>query len=804
MTHIPSNYSIPPTTHVGIPAMPVTECLDKINKIRSELLKKEYQLIYSLRSLQISNNYINNGELSINSFEKRIKRINSIINKMINHGLQSDSNVLKKGILKVLNRFFYWSEINTQKKSILKLKESINDSLPFIENQKSSIEKQKDTIKIQKKELEDKINELQDIHIDDVSTNNAFVKKTLKHLMESSLYNSKVDYALEKEVLNRLKGVNDLDKSLIQKFQGFTHYSFDKHISLRAQHIESLVTKSIIDNGILGISSEKEKNQLLELHKHRQILSRYAQLTDLCNDNSNDCVVKQIQNDLSELSKDDSSKVVKLRNGDKSFSLPGIWSGHYVTYTFKKKGDKYYFIIDNRGRKLDDYRLHQVHHLEHRGKWYAPTRVEIEVSLDALSNEEFLSSLVGFESFGSKNPNHAYDYVYHHLIKLSKGKLIENKHKAELDKLYRYLNNNLASETTKVEIRKYADSLIKSSNLHSIQIFGSCAISSSTPIEKDILTPSVMRAVKKFELEASVDSLNKSASKDNPETQLLIKRAQEKIESLDVKLRHSKSLVGKRKKAARGRKKLSLLFVKAENEIREKWTTLPAVELKKDNIVPFIQKTKKYLKNIESIKLDTNYSIEMLNLYIISTDRQVNYILEREDKNEFKEDLKELKELKVLLQNAIQEEQNDIYDLDLLKVKEELSKFKHEYFKEDDAFFSENNKTFNKEEGHFFGMLFTTSIDQKIKECLNRCESLIILLEEKPLSKLFMRRIKQEFDDYSKKMNDFIKSTKDYRIEEPDSEARTPDWKKNWHDIKLLAKLNEVREIIAKKLETQS
>jgi hypothetical protein len=119
-----------------------------------------------------------------------------------------------------------------------------------------------------------------------------------------------------------------------------------------------------------------------------------------------------------DLTNPESDQVVHLPDGSATFSIPGGWRGHYVTYEVKMAPDDhgnshYFFIMHNRGEGVH----HPIHgpltFKDNNGVIYKKTSVSIEVPKGALS-EAFFKELTASHLFSGKKA--CYDCIQKHLL----------------------------------------------------------------------------------------------------------------------------------------------------------------------------------------------------------------------------------------------------------------------------------------------------------------------------------------------------------------------------------------------------
>lgn len=199
---------------------------------------------------------------------------------------------------------------------------------------------------------------------------------------------------------------------------------------------------------------------------------------------------------IAALDNPNSPLITRLDDGTTSFSFPGGFCGHYITYEVRKKDNNYYFIIHNRGSGIQDSRLHGDVEIQSEHRTYMRTRVVIQVAREALNKEFFEYLNKAF--LNDNNIEGAYNKIYSHLITDNNGQIVVSGADALLERLAKANAKSLSAEVKK----KVSDLILKllpfCSNYHSIQLFGTCAESNLTEVERDMASPRVRRILKWF------------------------------------------------------------------------------------------------------------------------------------------------------------------------------------------------------------------------------------------------------------------------------------------------------------------
>lgn len=157
--------------------------------------------------------------------------------------------------------------------------------------------------------------------------------------------------------------------------------------------------------------SEKVKDQLTaeqridldRLVKNREILAYFSKLFHVvANKFTYRPFIEAVRSRIDELEKPGSDKVVHLKDGSTSFSIPGGYrdngkppQAHAITYEFKRDATgAYFFIIHNRGDGVKDVGMHGKQGFSLNGKEYRKTSVSIPVSKEQIQDKEFWKSLM--------------------------------------------------------------------------------------------------------------------------------------------------------------------------------------------------------------------------------------------------------------------------------------------------------------------------------------------------------------------------------------------------------------------------
>jgi len=256
-----------------------------------------------------------------------------------------------------------------------------------------------------------------------------------------------------------------------------------------------------------------QQKELFRICQHRDNFLNYFYLFSKPRlDKDYSIIVNDLISNINELDNPDSNRVNHLDDGSTSFTIPGgnlgvdteseteaKFESHFTTFEFAKKKNAYLFITHNRGEGSEDIRLHEpIDFPDPTGKIYAKTSVAIEVSKDALQNPSFLLNLITARVEHFIPISCLYDAIYHHLIKMSHGKIVKTENEDLLKQLYIQSQHPLLDPSSQNESKKIALSLIHfDPYFHSTQLYGSCTESNFTPTEKLLASRSVHRKLKK-------------------------------------------------------------------------------------------------------------------------------------------------------------------------------------------------------------------------------------------------------------------------------------------------------------------
>ncbi|MBA3721557.1 MAG: hypothetical protein H0W88_04055 [Parachlamydiaceae bacterium] len=397
---------------------------------------------------------------------------------------------------------------------------------------------------------------LADSKIDYSKKENQFIKQALKILKahpQRILSESQKNHLFTQAFHVGLKGsiIEDI-LPLHPYYQGV--YS-PQYAQLRAKYALTLL-KLVIesDKPVEGFTTPKDQEQLLVICKQRNLFCDYQDLfADIhSNPDEKNPAIKKITDkfidNINELDNPDSSNVITLENGDRSFIFPGGWHKHYISYEIKKtKSGDYEFIIHNRGEKSDDTRFHSSFTQKIGDKTYARTRVPIRISKESLQNRDFVTFLVQAKKNSSSSGTLVYDKLYKHLIEDGKGQIILSEEEKLINILRGIINPYSLNKDDKTKIDVFIEDLIHADpNFHSLQLFGTCGESNLTTTEKDRADNSIHRTLKFYTLAGFVEEIKrKYLNKKDP---LKTKDTSEAIIELEKQLPKDSPILEKTKK----------------------------------------------------------------------------------------------------------------------------------------------------------------------------------------------------------------------------------------------------------------
>ncbi|MBA3722866.1 MAG: hypothetical protein H0W88_10770 [Parachlamydiaceae bacterium] len=404
-------------------------------------------------------------------------------------------------------------------------------SIDQIKNEILTFEKKDDNSKELKKlegdllQLEEQKKTYLKIMIENLdSQSNQFIKKIIQLIRSQPSIFAEKNHLFSEITHLGLKGYKHPESEYIQEI--YSGLSAKEYSKFRASDAILLLREVLSGTKIPGIETKEEVEGLARICLHRQNFRNFIENYPV------DAIFSfQITEELEKIVPNLSSliqalidpekvkdkdlllsKITTFDNGTQSFVIPGGWKGHYVSYEFRKNSDGTLdFILHNRGDQCSDSRFHGTLEYKSGDKTYRRTSVPIRVSKEVLQNPEFISFLVT-EANSSVRDSKAvsvYNKLYDFLITKGKGVIQTSEQEKLLTHLIP-LSNNLALGEYKDAIDSTIMKLIKSDpHFHSLQLFGTCVESNSTPPEKSLAPPSVHRALKSYGLGKRVHQLNK-------------------------------------------------------------------------------------------------------------------------------------------------------------------------------------------------------------------------------------------------------------------------------------------------------
>lgn len=222
-------------------------------------------------------------------------------------------------------------------------------------------------------------------------------------------------------------------------------------------------------------------------------------------------LLKEIQENVELLDDAKSIKVLAIKSGTTSFSIPGGWTNHYISYEFRKEGNDYYFVIHNRGDHSNDARIHGklAFKEESTGKTFGKTIVKIKTNKEALKDETFLEKII-LAQFGIRGDNNkkVYDIIHDYFISSKKGTIVKNNVELELEKLFRLLPK-CVGQAKETILSKAMELIEKDESFQSHQLYGTCSESNFATLENQLASPLVLKVLERFTLGRMQDQLNK-------------------------------------------------------------------------------------------------------------------------------------------------------------------------------------------------------------------------------------------------------------------------------------------------------
>lgn len=307
-----------------------------------------------------------------------------------------------------------------------------------------------------------------------------------------------VNFAFKK----RLHSNPVIEKQLHKAFDGS-----NIHVTLKQRKLfaESFLKENLIDSD--------DPEGILRILSHRKILN---DIQSKGKERSPKVLLERIH----ELTNPGSKRVVHLEGGGSSFSIPGGWLRHSVTYEIKMVPDgkhhpRYFFVIHNRGQGVE-HKLHgNIQFRDSEGAVYRKTSLEIEVPLQALS-EPFLKKLMQSTRATKNTP--AYQCIEQFLLAKG-GKIQQSPTEIRWYRLRNHIDHlkNHAFENRDPLLRRlYREMkdcekklMHEDPRFHSIQMFGTCTESNATGPEKKMASPKARDQLKLYTIQKMTANVKK-------------------------------------------------------------------------------------------------------------------------------------------------------------------------------------------------------------------------------------------------------------------------------------------------------
>ncbi|MBA3722269.1 MAG: hypothetical protein H0W88_07700 [Parachlamydiaceae bacterium] len=373
--------------------------------------------------------------------------------------------------------------------------------------------KKTDLIKQKEQELEEVLTRLNSI--------NSFISQAVQIIKSHPniiLTPDQKNHLLNQVLHIGFKGKTDSEIPLLHKY---IHGIYSKEYAHSRLNFALSLLKEIVESDKpLGISKEKDLENLLNIYKQRMLYCEYKDMfpddelpftNDAAGKAQAEKIVDKLYNNILEFEDSSTSThLVTSENGDKSFILPGGWTKHYISYEFKKNKDgTYEFIIHNRGDNNNDERFHGSLRQKIGEKTYARTRVPIRISKELMQNRDFLSFIVKEGTSNAVNDGKTvYDGFHRHLFELGKGQVVISEQEKMAEALLQLNKDKTLTQEQREKNLETIHQIIKSDpNFHSIQLHGTCGESNQTSTEKDKASPAVHQALKLCSLTGLIDNV---------------------------------------------------------------------------------------------------------------------------------------------------------------------------------------------------------------------------------------------------------------------------------------------------------
>lgn len=248
--------------------------------------------------------------------------------------------------------------------------------------------------------------------------------------------------------------------------------------------------------------SEQEFNELFRLCRHRYQFYLYTAALDhvTCGYRKIETLIEEIQSHIDLLTDETSPKILVLEDGSTTFTLPGGWPSHFVSYEFRKEKNGYYFILHNGGQKVDDKRLHNdlIFRDPQTNQEYGKATVRIKTTKKMIRDPSFIRKLLlGYINI--KNPIHVYDKICEHFIESNKGLLEKSVVESQLEEIHQ--NFSKAEGINKEKLYLEAIELMKKDkSFHPLALYSTCIASNSDLVEQGMASASTLKKLEFFHL----------------------------------------------------------------------------------------------------------------------------------------------------------------------------------------------------------------------------------------------------------------------------------------------------------------
>lgn len=335
---------------------------------------------------------------------------------------------------------------------------------------------------------------------------------------------------------------NEVVKNLQKKYSGLV---LQHYLEFSSEEALNSLLQLYFGGTFAKILTQEEKDGLHRVFCHRANYRDYVRkIYDIpINSSSPEYLLKvssfrnQIKSDIQALSDPSSNRVIRLGLSS-CFVIPGGSQVHLASYEFQKKKDgRYYFLIHNRGEGSTDLRLHGKTFYNDGVRSYSKTTVAIETTIEGLSDDNFLDSLIGAELEG-RNMDQPYDAICKHFLVNKKGSIVETDEEKQLGSLITQLKNSSVNWETEILTQNIKAILKKSLDFKSHQLYGTCGETNSKTLEERWVSCRVLKMLRQQTLErlvkAAKDEVMPKYMQDDVrqaiiQVQLVIQRLKDKL-----------------------------------------------------------------------------------------------------------------------------------------------------------------------------------------------------------------------------------------------------------------------------------